>query len=347
MNNFRENIIDLTNKLHSNTIEKNDFYYLKNIISSIIIIQNYQESIEENLKEPIFNFKFEYKKYLQKNEYNMQDRIEHFFMNCQLDSYERFFLSKPKLSMNEIFSEYQKLAELFAIPLIKTKKSILHFFSICMQTIYGIPVNIVNEIVFLIENDWTAVLPPLSIVSQKQFNLEQLKNYFFKDNPNFPLHFHIIPNIDRYFSLSAPHRTNHLFASKNLDLNIYESSQIIHELQHIHDSYYNKFITSFESEQSSIQAELDFIITHENKKKGIFCWLESNLYIPVILLKFELDNILSSAYDENNFTNICLKCGIKPIPLSPLFDWTAPAQLSVYCAAVLNIERNWRKYFNF
>ena len=41
---------------------------------------------------------------------------------------------------------------------------------------------------------------------------------------------------------------------------------------------------------------------------------------------------------------MCLAHGMEPLPLSSLFEWGAPFQMSAYCASAMDLEPNWLKF---
>ena len=45
-----------------------------------------------------------------------------------------------------------------------------------------------------------------------------------------------------------------------------------------------------------------------------------------------------------DFKDMCLAHGMEPLPLSSLFEWGAPFQMSAYCASAMDLEQNWVKF---
>ena len=133
---------------------------------------------------------------------------------------------------------------------------------------------------------------------------------------------------------------------------MYEASLIVHELQHIMDAKQQKILPEgmhlvdhlFLAEKNALNAERIFLNGNGISKRGKYNWLEANLFYPLLLLKCELNSYLNNEIDIINFKSLCLSHGMDPVTLSTLFDWGAPFQMSIYCAAVLDLEQNWKKY---
>lgn len=353
----------LTSKAELGNITTEEHSYLQKMIAAYCIINQYEKSINTQLNsfQTIVDRYYSWaSKNWVKNVIEPRERTNLFLIKNSLDkiNYNAFYKKnniycKP-LSNFEILIT---LAEIWKIPLKKDENSIIQFLTFFMENIYGIPKNFIENIFNLIFSNWKPTIPPLGSLPCKKFSIDEIQNYFFgkKIIPKFSIH--LVDKIDRLFSVVSTEYQNHIFLSKLDNIDLFEASAIIHEFQHINDSISNiesnilnnsnKRIKSenlFLSEQSALNAEKIFLLGHGTAKKGRYHWLESNLFYPILLLKCELNNFISFEKKVINFADVCHTHGMPALPISSLFEWGAPFQMSIYCASVMAIDQSWTKF---
>ena len=145
------------------------------------------------------------------------------------------------------------------------------------------------------------------------------------------------------------------------DFDLFEAALVVHEFQHVADALYesnlelknknleNESLISicdslFLSEKNALNAERVFLLGHGTAKRGRYFWLESNLFYPILLLKCELHSLVFQDSKPVDFANACMAHGMEPLPISSLFEWGAPFQMSAYCASAMELEQNWDKF---
>ncbi|MES2614608.1 MAG: hypothetical protein V4591_04245 [Bdellovibrionota bacterium] len=342
-----ECISELIEKLDDGVISYSEHDYLQKIISSFMLIQQYNKCRDEKIEHIVVHY---YNLLLNHNEEkNIPPKlmVEYFLLKSEIEKYFLFFNIKLPHQMPKQKTQFEKLqtlAQIFGYTLHHRKPEILNFLSFFMKTVYEVPPQFITEIFSLLERPWRPTLAPIAGISQKKFNLNEIEEYFFGGLNKQTFKSHVLPNADRLFAMTSPQFDNHLFLPKQDNFDLFEAALVVHEFQHIQDSPRVLEDSLFISERSALNAERIFLNIVGTGKKGKFCWLESNLFYPILLLKWELDIILSNAYDINNFHQICYNHNMEPISLSPLFDWRAPFQMSAYCAASMDLEQNWPSY---
>lgn len=365
-------IAELIKKLDMQNISYLEHDYLQKILAACILIQKFNKARHEKTESFIYNHYNWLVKNYNNNKLSQKTKTEYYLFKVEIEKYFQFFglqyhqgspttltrlVTKPETQYVSSFSQLQALARIWGYSITRQEKDILQFLAFFIENIYGIPSSISNEIFNLLHMNWRPILAPIGIIPYKKFSLEEIQEYFFGDTNKQEYELHILTNADRLFSLTSPQFKNYLFIPKQDNFDIFEAALVIHEFQHIQDSYKqakNNAASSlfehtqeenlFHSEKNALNAERVFLKVAGAGKKGTFCWLESNLFYPFLLLRWELDIILSDTYDTNNFHSICRQHNMEPLSLSPLFDWRAPFQMSAYCAAVMDLEPNWKSY---
>ena len=346
---FNDDLIsELIKKLESGGISYLEHDYLQKIISCTLLIQQYNKVREKKTELMISH----YYNWLLKNQdqtnLSPKTKTEYFLLKIDIENYYSFFGDKNYKSPISHFKKLQVLADIWGYSLLRQKESVLQFLCIIMEKIYEIPAHLNSEILLLLSKNWQPILSPIAAISDRRFSLQEIRDYFFGkhglSNTDSCFENHTLPNSDRLFSLTTPEFTNHLFIPKNDGFDIFEASQVVHEFQHIQDAPRCVENSLFVSEKNALQAERVFLNIVGTGKKGKYCWLESNLFYPILLLKWELDIILKDTYNKENFHKICHDHGMESLTLSSLFDWKAPFQLSAYCAASMELELGWKNF---
>ena len=360
-------ISKLTSKAELGCIDRYEHSYLQKMIAAQTVINQYIKKI--NPKDNHFEFVADrYYNWIcknwQKKHISKRDKTDLFLLKNSLEKVNYFKKSNLNAVYQKPMDHYDTLkvlSEIWDIPLKNDQNSILYFLKYFMENIYGIPKKIIEIIFNLILSNWKPILSPLGSLSNKKYSLQEIEDYFFGNNikPNFNIH--IIEKIDRYFSVVGIGHTNHIFLSKKNNFDLFEAALVIHELQHIidaihetneeeklikDDSLQNQKITEnlFLSEKNALNAERVFLLGNGTAKRGRYYWLESNLFYPILLLKCELHNLIYRDEKPIDFAEMCQAHGMEPLPLSSLFGWGAPFQMSVYCASTLELEPNWLKF---
>jgi len=345
---FKDNLISgFIEKLEAGIITYLEHDYLKKIITSFMLIQQYNKIRSQKTESIILR----YYSWLIKNNHviplSPKLKTEYFLLKTAIEKYFHFFSIKIQNQRTKQYSQFEQLqilAEFWGHYLSRQEDEILKFLTFFIEKIYEVPAHFTNEIFNLLYSTWRPILSPIAAIPQKKFSLEEIEGYFFGEINKQTFESHILQNADLLFSITNPQFTNHLFLPKQDNFDIFEAALVVHEFQHIQDSSRVHETSLFVSEKSALNAERIFLNILGTGKRGKFCWLESNLFYPLLLLKWELDIILSDAYDINNFYALCQNHSMNPIGLSPLFDWGAPFQMSAYCAATMDLEPNWKSY---
>ena len=338
-------ISELIEKLESGVISYLEHDYLQKTLTAFILIQQYNKARHEKI-EPIIS---SYYNWLTKN-YNSNNlskklKVEYYLLKIEIEKFFHFFgVSAHIQQVSTQFEQLQTLARIWGYSLERQENAVLKFLAFFMEEIYKVPSHFIHEIFNLLQSTWRPILSPIALIPHKKFSLEEIEEYFFGGINKHAFEAHVLPNADRLFSITNPQFTNHLFLPKRDNFDIFEAALVVHEFQHIQDSPRIQEESLFISEKNALNAERIFLNIAGTGKKGKFCWLESNLFYPLLFLKWELDIIISDAYDINNFYDICRKHGMEPLTLSPLFDWRAPFQMSAYCAASMDLETSWKNY---
>lgn len=360
-------ISKLTSKVELGCIDHYEHCFLQKMIASQTVINQYIKIINPNEN----NFQLITERYYswicknwQKNHISKRDKTDLFLLK---NSLEKVNFNKNKnyksIYMKPLwhFDTLKVLADIWGFSLKNDQNSIIQFLKYFMENIYGISKNLIDEIFNLILTNWKPILSPLGSLSNKKFSLQEIEDYFFGKNLKPDYEIHIIDKIDRFFSVVGIGHKNHIFLSKRNDFDLFEAALVIHELQHIVDAIYetnevekekkgdqvfSQKITDslFLSEKSALNAERVFLLANGTAKRGRYYWLESNLFYPILLLKCELHNLIYRDDKPVDFKDMCLAHGMEPLPLSSLFEWGAPFQMSAYCASAMDLEQNWVKF---
>ena len=328
------------------SITSSEHNYLNKLISAYILIEKFKPNRNNKIENILYNY---YLFLINDDKPNTPKvKTENFLFRRQLESYFIFLKITPPPDISfhlSPFEEIQTLAKYWNFTVKRNKSSILKFLAFFLNEFYDIPVNFIIPIFHYIQNPWKAVPMPLSVVPQKNYELNQIFKYFFGETKGPAFEIYPIPQADRLFSLTHPQFKNYLFLPEKNSFDIFDASLVVHEFQHIQDSHVAHEQSLFESEKKALYTEKVFLYFAFSSKKGKHCWIESNLLYPLALLEWELNIILSDTFNKNTFDKICQKHGLKPIMLSSLFEFNTPFQMSVYCAASMHIDRNWKNYF--
>ncbi|MGY3804221.1 hypothetical protein ACWNT8_09190 [Pigmentibacter ruber] len=352
-----DEISSLITKAELGFLTPNEHSYLQKMIAAQTVINQFTK----NFNEQVLQYNKLISKYykwvcfsFEKKNINKKDLTELFLLKNSLEKI--YYNEKNKIIDTEkplsFFGKLNELAKIWNYNLEKNEKSIINFLKIFMNEMYYIPEYLVENIMQLVVDNWRPILFPIGPIFARKFSLKEIEEYFFGENSKPDYQTHIIERIDRFFSLVGVGHTNHIFLSKKNDFELYEASLIVHELQHIVDAKQHKILPEgmyladhlFLAEKNALNAERIFLNGNGVSKKGKYNWLEANLFYPLLLLKCEFHSYLNNEINISNFKSLCLSHGMDPVNLSTLFDWGAPFQMSIYCAAVLELEQNWKKY---
>ena len=359
-------ISKLTSKAELGCITLDEHTYLQKMIAAQTVINQYTKSSNEdtNTFQIIVSRYYSWiSKNWQKKNMSSREKTDLFLLKNALEkvNFNKFgkvnYYGKPL----DHFDTLRNLAEIFKKPIKCDEKSIVSFLTYLMENIYGIPKKCVDDIFNLIFSNWKPVLSPLGSISNKKFSLREIEDYFFGKNTKPEFEIHLVDKIDRHFSVIGSGHKNHIFLSKMDDYDLFEAALVVHEFQHVMDAanesntvfneqsiengLTNKISDNlFLSEKSALNAERVFLLGHGTAKRGRYYWLESNLFYPILLLKCELHNLIYRDNSPIDFANVCLAHAMEPLPLSSLFEWGAPFQMSVYCASAMELEQNWLKF---
>ncbi len=330
-------------KLDLNAIGKLEHEYLQKILLSSVLIQTYQNTLEMEAATFIRQYYIWLVKHYFDPHYTKKELMELFSIKQQIENYFHWFKIEveglPLPCPDKHFYNVKYISQIWGYDLKKDANSIFSFFSFFANEILGIPPQIVKNIILLLRSPWRPLLTPLGVTLQKRFQLKEIERYFFGTlNNTLPYKSYVIPDIDRLFSISSTVFENALFFPKSDNFDVFEASLVVHEFQHvINPSGTNLFI----QEKEAILAEKIFLQIMGTGKRGRFCWLESNLFYPILLLKWEIEILLTGVNNIHHFHRICSEHSMKNIELSPLFDWVMPFHMSVYAAAAMDLEKSW------
>ncbi len=359
-----EYISSLVLKVEQGKATNTEHAYLQKVIAAQTVISEYQK--ENNT----FFQKISQKYYIwlsanwQKKLNSQRERTDHFLLKNALEKSQFISAKKSEYVYQKPLNHYSvllTLSQIWNFPLKREKKSIEQFLFYFIENVYGVPQKYIAPIFQLIEKDWKPILSPLGMLPNKKFSLQEIEEYFFgnKTIPEFSVH--LVPKIDRYFSIVGRGHNCHLFLPKREHFDLFEAALVIHELQHLLDIdnkenliYTNRsgidenqvmlYESVYLSERNALNAERIFLLGTGAAKRGRYCWLESNLFYPILLLKCEMHNLLYGDNRTIDFSEICQQHGMEPLLLSALFEWGAPFQLSAYCAVAMELEQGWQKF---
>ncbi len=331
-----------------------EHHFVQKIIAAQTLIFQYKKNFGEN-KYIFENMCSSYYKWICSHwqRKTKREQTDLFLLKNSLEKVDFYHFKKYKKPLNQ-YDVLKILSDIWGHPLEKTRHSIISFLSFFMNEIYDIPKKNIESIFFLIESDWKTVLPPLGGFSHKKYSLDELKEYFFgqKETPFFKAH--VLEKIDRYFSVLGGGSENHIFLPQKEDFDLFEAALVIHEFQHIKDfwDFDEKKMghelgfkeSLFFLEKRALSAERAFLFGTGSLKRTKYYWLESNLFYPIIMLRYEFHQLLFGENNDINFSKLCQSHGLEPLVLSSLFDWGAPFQMSVYCAAAMDLDKNWLKF---
>lgn len=347
-------LLSFLEKLKTGKISEEEHSYLRKIIQCFILIQKSRKQI--NTKEEYFISSY-YEWLIKQNflifpgsaSLPIEKKVEFFLMKIEIENFFLFFNIKNTYFNGRKISSFEclkALAKFWNFDLKRNKECIVNFLSIFLNIIYKIPEQFIQEIFDLIYNKWRPILAPISVIPGREFSLEDLESYFFGEKIERCFDAHTLPHADRFFSATSSQFQNILFVTKFSELNIFEATLVVHEFQHIFDAKNSVDNSLFNLEKRALNAEKIFLNIFGTGKRGRFCFLESNLFYPILNLEWELASLLCDDYsDYLYFTAVCEKHNMKPIDLSSLFEWRAPFSMSVYSAASMDVEKNWKGYF--
>ncbi|RDB36653.1 MAG: hypothetical protein DCC88_04300 [Spirobacillus cienkowskii] len=352
-------ISTLTTKAETSTLNLFEHRYLQKLISAVdflIYSEGASESenfcFNENLKH--------YLNILNKNSKNLnfskKEKTELcFFQHSLLRKVKNLngFCYKNDIKRFDRFNILKNIAGIWDFNLNRDEYSLIEFIKFIMKNIYEIPFNLIDEVFNLINSNWKSLDFALDAFPDKLFSLKEIENYFFGSNIKINYNLNIFGGIDRYFSVFSPGNNNHLFLPKNDQFSLFEASLIVHEFQHFLDSKYeenendslkSKTECMYNCEKSALNSERIFVLSQGHTKLCRYYWLQTNLFYPILLLKCELQNLLYADLKPIDFASLCLEHGLEPLPISSLLEWGAPFQMSVFCAAAIDLEQNWVKF---
>ncbi len=340
-----EFVLNLIKRLIVGEISQSEHDYLQKVLISLMLIQKYNKSCQKDIQSIIEAYYSWLTLNFNKKNLSQKIKIEYYFIKVEIEKFFYFFnIPIHFFEKKSSFELLKELALIWNYSLKRETEEIIEFLSFFMSQIYNIPENFIQDIFTLLKSNWRPVLSPIGSISYKKFSLNEIEEYFFGGSNKNVFEAHVLPNADRLFSISSVQFKNHLFLPKQDGFDIFEAALVIHEFQHIQDNLHIQEESLFISEKNALNAERIFLNIAGTGKKGKFCWLESNLFYPLLLLQWELDIILFDAYNIDNFYEICRKHSMESISLSPLFDWSSPFQMGAYCAASMEIEPAWKNY---
>jgi hypothetical protein len=352
-------ISTLTTKAERSTLNLFEHRYLQKLISAVDFLIYSEGASEtesfcfnENVKH-YFNILNKNSKFLN---FSKKEKTELYFFQHSLlrkrKNINGFFYKNDNKKFDR-FNILKNIAEIWDVDLYRDKYSLVEFIKFIMKNIYEIPNNLIDEVFNLINYNWKLIDVVLDAFSDKFFSLKEIENYFFGGNIKINYNLNIFQGIDRYFSVFSPGNNNHLFLSKNDEFSLFEASLIVHEFQHFLDSKYEengndslkiKTECMYNCEKSALNSERIFVLSQGQTKLCRYYWLQTNLFYPILLLKCELQNLLYDDLKPLDFATLCLEHGLDPLPISTLLECGAPFQMSVFCAAAIDLEQNWIKF---
>ncbi|KAB8032209.1 hypothetical protein [Fluviispira multicolorata] len=359
-------ISSLVLKIEHGNVSYAEHSYLQKVIAAQTVINEYQKDNNIVFQKIYLRYYSWLSLNWQKNSNSPREKTDHFLLKNALEKRQSILMPKKDNIYQKPLNHFSVLLELARIwnqPLKQERNSILNFLMFFLERVYGIPKQYIDTIFSLLEESWKPILSPLGVLPNRKFSLQEIEEYFFGNKLKPEYSVQVIPKIDRYFSIIGKEHRCHLFLPKSENFDLFEAALVIHEFQHLldidnyenilidnkkeimKDESYSKFYENlFLSEKNALNAERVFILGLGAAKRGRFCWLESNLFYPILLLKCELNNLLYGDKATIDFSEMCLKHGMEPLPLSALFEWGAPFQLSAYCAAAMDLEQGWQKF---
>lgn len=335
--------IDSIDKLERHTILPEEHSDLRKIIAAAAISQHYAKEEDTISKELLNRYYYWLSQNWKNDNQSLKEKTDLFLFKCAL---ENTILGHP----TNAFEQLSTLAEIWRQPLKRERTSICNFLSFFMYKVYGIHLNLIENIFSMINSPWKPVLSPLANILSKNLSLEEIERYFFGNQTHNKYSIEILPDMDRFFSVTSSAHENYIFLPKKENFDLFEAALVVHEFQHIQNAVNERDRTStaacglFDSEKSSLHAEKIFLHSAGTGKRGKYCWLESNLFYPLILLQCELENLISEKPLLADLKQICESHNIKFIPISSLFQWQSPFQMAVYTAAAMDLEPSWKKF---
>lgn len=332
-------LIDEIDKLERHeSMSPHELEELQKKLALTAILNSYKNEDDHILKE-IFK---KYLGWIEKNERDenrsLKDRSDLFIFKCGLKN----VIAQEKTQYAS-FEDLVSLSEIWKQPLKRDRESICKFLSFFMYKFYGINLNFTEHIFSILNSPWKPARSPLANILTRSLTLQEIEQYFFGPQAQVPYSVEILQNSDRFFSLTSVTDGNRIFLNKQDDFDLFDAALVVHEFQHIQDAKVSSSL--FVSERAALNAEKIFLHSAGAGKRGKYCWLESNLLYPLILLQCELESLITGKPLFENLGEVCLSHHMKPITLSSLFHWQAPFQMAVYCAAVMDLEPGWKKIF--
>lgn len=344
-------------ELEKNSISKTEHAYLQKVIAAQILLHNH---LKKAFDPPLIKIVVTYYNWLyQEMQHGAMSPLEltnaYLFSSALKKSLPQVPNSHPNTHeprKRSHFDELATLARIWKKPLARTKASILPFLAFLMEKLYHVPSPRIDDFFSLLQSNWKPALAPLSSVMSRTMKLSEIEHYFFGETDKKSYTVHMVPDIARFFSITNTIGPQHLFVSQKTDYDLFDAALIVHELQHFQDTQtratqQNESATVenlFQSERRALNAERVFLNWTGTAKKGKFVWLESNLFLPMVLLLCELDRFLEDDISFEKLSQNYAAHGLKEIEASPLFTWGAPFQMSVYCCAAMDLEPEWKKY---
>jgi hypothetical protein len=342
---FNANYIsELIQKLGENKISINEEDYLHKIISlTIIYNKNHINKDElENIFVPYFNLLV---KFYQNENISQSKRTEYFFLKNYSENFLHF---KNILNIkNNPSHNFSELCKIWDLKLLQNTEKIFNFFNHISHKFYRIPKPILDLISQIINKKWKGIRSPISIVSNKMYTTHEIKKIFanlISQSKLMDIDFIKIPQIDRFFSLSNSQFGNIVCIPENDLFTSSEASLIFHELIHILDCSFQISTNQYHSERFAVNGEYLFLKITNSSVLDKHKWIERNFLYPLAILEWEINSILSGIYDDSEFQFICKKHSLDSLNLSNLFNFNEQFQFSLYCASILNLEKNWQNY---
>jgi hypothetical protein len=342
-----EDIKLLIQKSITNCISTQEEIYLRKLISSFLLIEKVTNNRNEKLENILYNY---YYFVISKDKIwtdSPKINTDNFLFLMSFETYFKSLNILPPSQTKFIHSPFEKLvilSKFWNIELEKSKISIINFLSLFINQYYEIPIALLTQIFSKIQTPWKLALRSIEQINNKTFTLPDILSYFHGKSEKLGFEIIKYPELDRLFSIIHPKFKDYLFIPDKEQFDCYDGAQIVHELQHIQDSHLCMELNLFELEKRALYAEKVFLNYAVSPKHSRSTLLETNLFYPLALLEWELNIILSDISEKNDFNTICLNHGLAPIPLSRLFEFHSPFQMSVYCASAMCIETNWKKY---
>lgn len=336
-------ISELIKKLELGIISQGEQDYLEKLIASTMLVQQYNKVRIQKTELFILSYYEWLYKNLNSEKFTPEKKTNFYLLQLEIEKYFRFFGEKRFEESQSEFQKCQTIAKFWGQNILKQKDDILKFMFFFLEKVYDIPRIYILEIFELLKKNWKPTLAPIGLISEKKYSLLEIEDYFFSKNKrNFQTH--ILPNIDRLFTVLSPEFENHLFIPKLENFDVFEAAQVVHEFHHLQE-HTNCMTTSlYEKEKNALGAEKVFLNAMGTGKQGRFYWAEANLFYPAILLAWEIDVILKETTNREYFAKICSNHSMESIPLSIFFDWKSPFQMSVYCAASMDLEPTWKGF---